>query len=188
MTITKPTLTFSKKLSRTLDFIARITYLDIDCAEKLRAFNKTIAENTLSACESHAEKLTAGRSGAVVALLEPSVTYFDGDIISAKHDFTVTNNGELLFHRRFCVTYLIKYDLFLPPSFLRRLGRAAADGFYLTRIDGGVGAVRLKSTQVKRGVRLVRRSQIDEIVDGTVKPVKLKLPGYLDRQASRKKK
>ncbi len=187
MTITKPTLTFSKRLSRTLDFIARITYLDIDGTEKLRAFNKTIAENTLSACESHAESLATGRSGAVVALLEPSVTYFDEDIISAKYDFTVTNNGELLFHRRFCVNYLIKYDLFLSPSFLRGLGRTAADGFYLTRIDGGVGAIKLKSTQMKGGIRLTRRSQIDEMVDGTVKLVKIKLPRYLDRVARKKK-
>lgn len=188
MTLTKPTLTFNKKLSRTLDFIGRITCLELDGAEKFNAVNKRIAENTLKGCESHAEEFGNGRNGATVALLEPSVTYLDDDIISAKYDFTVTNNGELLFHRRFCISYLLKYELFLLPTFVKGLGRSSADGFYLTRLDGRVGAVRLKSTQMKSGVRLARRSQIDETVNGTVKPVKIKLPRYLERATSRKKK
>ncbi len=188
MTVSKPTITVSKKPSRILDFVARITCLELEGADKFNKLNKTLAENTLARLDSEGEKLSSNRSGTVVALLEPSVTYLDSDIISAKYDFTITHNGALLFHRRFCVTYLIKYDLFLLPSFLRGLGRAAVDGFYLTRLDGGIGAVRLRRVGLASGTRLVRRSQIDASVDLTVKPVKIKLPRCLERATSRKKK
>ncbi len=189
MNITKPTLTLSKKLSRTLDFIARITYLQVENADKFNLFNKTVAEKTHRQCEALSDSLGVERNGAVVALLEPSVTYFDGDIISAKYDFTVTGGGELLFHRRFCITYLLKYDLFLLPSFLRGVGRwVKADRFYLTRIDGEPAIVRLKSTRVSAGIKLARRSQIDDFCNGEARKVKIKLPHCLDSVAIRKKK
>lgn len=189
MNITKPTLIFSKKLSRTLDFIARITYLQVENADKFNLLNKTVAEKTHEQCETLSDSFGEEKTGAVVALLEPTVTYFDGDVISAKYDFTVTVGGELLFHRRFCITYLLKYDLFLLPSFLRGVGRRVkADGFYLTRVDGEPAVVRLKSNQVSAGIKLARRSQIDDYCNGEAKRVKIKLPHCLESVATRKKK
>lgn len=187
MTITKPTLTFSKKLSRTLDFIARITYLQVENADKFNLLNKTVAEKTHKQCEALSDSFGKEQNGAVVALLEPTVTYFDGDIISAKYDFTVTGGGELLFHRRFCINYLLKYDLFLLPSFLSGVHGLKCDKFYLTRIDGEPVVVKLKQTKLTAGVKLGRRSQIDDFCNGEEKRVKIKLPHCLERAATRKK-
>ena len=188
MTVSKPTVTVNKRPSRTLELVARITCLELEGADKFNKLNKTLADNALARVESEGEMLSSGRSGTVVALLEPTVTYIDSDIISAKYDFTVTQNGELVFHRRFCISYLLDYELFLLPSFVRGLGRrVSANAFYLTRLDGGIGAVRLRRVGLEPGTRLARRSQIDAGVDLTAKPVKIKLPRYLDRVARKKK-
>lgn len=188
MTITKPILAFNKRISRTTDFVARVSYINIETFEKFSVFNKTIAENVISKCEPFSARLSESDNGTVVALLEPTVTYLDSDIISVKYDFTVTNNGELLFHRRFCVNYILKYDIFLLPSFLRGGGKhRKADEFYLTRLDGGIGVVKLKSVSVGQGERISRRTQLDALCDGEVKPTKIKLPHFLDNAVLRKK-
>ena len=188
MTITKPTLVFNKKITRTTDLVVRVSYINIEGAEKLTSFNKTLAENLLLECENFAARLADDNNKTAVVLLEPTVTYFDDDIISAKYDFTVTESGEILFHRRFCLNYLLKYDLFLLPQLLRCGGkRPKADEFYLTRVDGGVGVVKLKSRSVRVGERIARRAQLDTLCDGEVKSAKIKLPHFLDSAALRKK-
>lgn len=180
MTLAKMTLTFNKKISRTCDFIARLTYIKIDGEDKFNEINKKVAENLHSECEVHADSFARDGDGVVVALLEPTVTYLDEDIISAKYDFTITEKGVLLYHRRFCMSYLIKHELVLLPRFVRGLGHVAAEKFYLIRLDGGIGATRLKSEQMQTGFKLARRGMIDDALDREPIPVKIKLPHCLN--------
>ncbi len=185
MKIEKLTLSDTWRVGLTLNVITKITYIHSGEYEKLDAMNQRIAENLFDYLKN---KLGENVTGNIVALLTPTLTYVDDDIISIEYDFTITSDRRILNHKRFCINMLYKQGILLLPRFLDKHRRIKSTSeFYLIRgADGELLCVPVIQS-LQAGTVVSRRSEIDAYCDGRSQKVKIKVPHFLDGKKVRKK-
>lgn len=163
--------------SETYTLVCKINYISSDDNEFVERINYGMAERLLKCFAS--DKLSFDNpTESILALLTPSVTYFDESIISIRYDFTVTSGNILIFHKRFCVNLLYELGLFLLPGFLKSKRHKPKGEFYLKESENGIVCTPVLKC-VPSGTVLNRRREIDICSDGKPFEVKLALPEYL---------
>lgn len=185
MKIEKLTLGDAWRIGLNSNVTVKITYIHSGEYEKLDAINQRIAENLFDYLKN---KPYENATGNIVALLTPTLTYVDDEVISIKYDFTQTSDRRILNHKRFCINMLYKQGLLLLPRFLDRCRRIRHSyQFYLTRgVDGELLCVPVMQS-LQAGTVVSRRSEIDAYCDGRSQKVKIKVPHFLDGKKVRKK-
>lgn len=201
MKIQKECITDSRRIDHSLSIISKITFVSSEEDERFSTLNRSIAENILSFCNK-LDSSYDGIMGNVVALLTPAVTYMRNDIISIKYDFTVSSNGAIVYHKRFCVNFHCDLGIFLLPRFFKeaKMPRSSA-AFYIMPCDDDSNSdsdsdrvvVVPVLRELERGMRVGRRSDIDAFCDGKNMTAKIKIPRCLTREkishkSARKKK
>ncbi|MBQ7821340.1 MAG: hypothetical protein IJ391_03560 [Clostridia bacterium] len=186
MKIQKECITENRRIDMSLNIITKITFVTSEECEYLSFFSRKLAENMLAFCRG----LGAGDgiSGNTVVLLTPTVTYMRDDIISIKYDLTLSSNGVLVYHKRFCVNMHTALEILLLPRFVSGKLRARdVSSFYLVPEGDGIAAVTV-SRSLERGMRIGRRSDIDAYCDGKSARIKIKIPKCVSMQSLSKLK
>lgn len=165
------------KHTETYTLVCKINYISSDDNDYVERINSGIAERLLKCFAS--EKPSFGSiAGNILALLTPSVTYFDESIISIRYDFIVTNGNIVVFHKRFCVNLLYELGIFLLPGFLKSKKHKPKGEFYLKESENGIVCTPVLKS-IPAGTILGRRREIDLYSDGKTFEVNLTLPEYL---------
>lgn len=169
MSIKKESIFDRRRTENKVALFAKITYISCDELPYFSALNERIAKKLIGHF-SRLEQVETGLDCEGTLVLCPSITYLKNGIISAKYDLTLTSNGILLSHRRFCINACEEYGLLLSHRFFTHMSPFFHRDFYIKHDDTDRDILLVPIRRMlERGMVCAKISEIDTFCDG--KPI-----------------